>query len=46
VALALRKGKVRLHGWVYDIESGKIIALTEGGKSFISLSDNPETCFE
>ncbi len=46
VALALRKGKVRLHGWVYDIESGKIMALTEGGKSFISLSDNPETCFE
>ncbi|MBA2815023.1 carbonic anhydrase [Candidatus Pantoea persica] len=46
VALALRKGKVRLHGWVYYIESGKIIALTEGGESFISLSDNPDTCFE
>jgi hypothetical protein len=40
------KGKLRLHGWVYDIESGGIIALTKGGESFISLSENPETCFE
>jgi len=46
VAVALRKGKVRLHGWVYDIESGGIIALTKGGERFISLSENPETCFE
>ncbi|MCE0488666.1 carbonic anhydrase [Pantoea sp. Mb-10] len=46
VSVALRKGKLRLHGWVYDIESGKIMALTKGGESFISLSDNPETCFE
>lgn len=46
VAVALRKGALRLHGWVYDIESGLIIALTEGGKQFISLADNPETCFE
>lgn len=46
VAVALRKGALRLHGWVYDIESGQIIALTEGGKQFISLADNPDTCFE
>lgn len=46
VALALRKGKVRLHGWVYDIESGKIIALSKGTEEFISLSENPDTCFE
>ena len=46
VSVALRKGKLRLHGWVYDIESGGIIALTKGGESFISLSENPETCFE
>lgn len=46
VAVALRKGTVRLHGWVYDIESGQILALTKGGDTFISLSENPDTCFE
>ena len=46
VSVALRKGKLRLHGWVYDIETGKINALTKGGAEFICLSDNPETCFE
>ncbi|AWP33490.1 carbonic anhydrase [Pantoea eucalypti] len=46
VSVALRNGKLRLHGWVYDIESGTIMALTQGGKQFITLSDNPDTCFE
>ena len=40
VAVALAKGEVTLHGWVYDIESGSIEAYD--GKTFISLSDNPE----
>ncbi|ARF49506.1 MULTISPECIES: carbonic anhydrase [Pantoea] len=46
VSVGLRQGKLRLHGWVYDIESGTILALTPGGKEFISLADNPETFFE
>ena len=31
VAAAMAKGKLRLHGWVYDIESGGIRALDAGG---------------
>src|SRR5260370_33717793 len=27
IALALTQGKLRLHGWVYDIETGQIDAL-------------------
>ncbi|WP_017346974.1 carbonic anhydrase [Pantoea sp. A4] len=46
VSVALRKGKLRLHGWVYDIESGEIKALAPGGQDFVSLSENPDTCYE
>lgn len=46
VAVALRNNQIRLHGWVYDIESGEIQALNEGGKKFVSLADNPGTCYE
>ncbi|MBR7358196.1 carbonic anhydrase, partial [Klebsiella pneumoniae] len=35
-----------LHGWVYDIESGKILALDKNTKTFVSLSENPEVFFE
>ncbi len=28
VRLALEEGRIALHGWVYDIESGSIAALT------------------
>ncbi|WP_034455559.1 carbonic anhydrase [Buttiauxella noackiae] len=41
VALALAKGNITLHGWVYDIESGCIEAFDSKGGKFISLSDNP-----
>jgi carbonic anhydrase len=42
VALALAKGEMNLHGWVYDIESGSIEAFDSKSNAFISLSDNPE----
>lgn len=41
VALALAKGNITLHGWVYDIESGCIEAFDSRCGKFISLSDNP-----
>lgn len=41
VALALAKGNITLHGWVYDIESGCIEAFDSKSGKFISLSDNP-----
>ena len=46
VAVGLRDGAIRLHGWVYDIESGAIRALEKGTKQFVSLADNPEVFFE
>ncbi|MDU6451734.1 MAG: carbonic anhydrase [Enterobacter hormaechei] len=46
VAVGLRNNAIRLHGWVYDIESGKILALDKNTKSFVSLSENPEVFFE
>ncbi|WP_454914343.1 carbonic anhydrase [Variovorax gossypii] len=41
VALALAQGKLTLHGWVYDIESGSIVALAPSGNSFVPLEDHP-----
>jgi len=46
VAVGLRDGAIRLHGWVYDIESGAIRTLDKGTKRFVSLADNPEVFFE
>lgn len=41
VALALAQGRLTLHGWVYDIESGSIDALDVTTNSFISLAEHP-----
>ena len=46
VAVGLRNNALRLHGWVYDIESGEIRALDKATKTFVSLSENPEVFFE
>ena len=46
VAVGLRNNAIRLHGWVYDIESGEIRALDKETKTFVSLSDNPGVYFE
>jgi len=41
VRLALEEGRVALHGWVYDIESGRIDAFDGSTGKFVSLADNP-----
>ena len=44
VALALAQGRLNLHGWVYDIETGSIEALDGNTHRFVSLADNQQTC--
>ncbi|MEB0045561.1 MULTISPECIES: carbonic anhydrase [unclassified Pseudomonas] len=44
VRLAQEKGLLNLHGWVYDIESGSIVALDADSRRFLSLSEHPTTC--
>ncbi|MFP7607486.1 carbonic anhydrase [Serratia quinivorans] len=41
VALALEQGRLKLHGWVYDIASGGIEALDGETRRFIPLATNP-----
>jgi len=43
VALGLSKGALTLHGWVYDIETGSIVALDGTTNEFLSLADFPQT---
>jgi len=43
VALALEQGRMNLHGWVYDIEMGRIDALDGETRRFVPLSDSPTT---
>ncbi|WP_288129704.1 carbonic anhydrase [Microbulbifer sp.] len=42
VRLALDEGRVTLHGWIYDIESGRIDAFDGSTGDFVSLADNPQ----
>ncbi|HLY91532.1 MAG TPA: carbonic anhydrase [Acetobacteraceae bacterium] len=42
VALALAQGKLTLHGWVYDIESGAIDAIDGSTGRFVPLTENPD----
>ncbi|WP_338558354.1 carbonic anhydrase [Erwinia sp. E_sp_B04_7] len=46
VAVGLRNNALRLHGWVYDIESGVIRAWDKDTKTFVTLSENPGVHFE
>ena len=41
VALALEQGRMNLHGWVYDIESGGIDALDGATRRFVPLAESP-----
>ena len=41
VALGLEQGRLRLHGWVYDIETGAIDALDSRSGHFVSLLGQP-----
>ncbi|WP_054179502.1 carbonic anhydrase [Trabulsiella odontotermitis] len=43
VRLALEEGRIALHGWVYDIESGEIAAYDGVTRQFVSLAENPAT---
>jgi carbonic anhydrase len=43
VALALAEGRLTLHGWVYDIETGSIDALDGETSRFVSLAEYPNT---
>ena len=36
VATRLRSGDLRLHGWVYSIESGEVWAYDSAQKKFVS----------
>lgn len=39
VAAKLATGQVELHGWVYDIELGKILCYDEKQKAFVDMED-------
>ncbi|HLZ67124.1 MAG TPA: carbonic anhydrase [Aliidongia sp.] len=41
VALALKQGRLNLHGWVFDIESGQIEALDGTRQKFEPLATHP-----
>jgi carbonic anhydrase len=42
VALALAQGRLTLHGWIYDIESGSIDALDGATRRFLPLQSHPD----
>ncbi|MEM5432161.1 carbonic anhydrase [Cupriavidus oxalaticus] len=42
VALALEQGRLNLHGWVYDIETGAIDALDGATNTFVSIAAHPD----
>ncbi|MEO9383672.1 carbonic anhydrase [Chromobacterium phragmitis] len=42
VALALQQERLRLHGWIYDIASGDILALDQQRRRFVPLRDCPQ----
>ena len=42
VALALAQKRLRLHGWVYDIETGQVEALDGATGDFVPLSEHPD----
>ncbi|WP_224991543.1 carbonic anhydrase [Acinetobacter pittii] len=41
IRLALEEGRLSLHGWVYDIETGEISAFDGTTKKFVSLAKHP-----
>jgi carbonic anhydrase len=42
VALALEQGRLSLHGWVYDIETGAVEALDGNTNHFVPLDAHPD----
>lgn len=43
VRLALEQGRLNLHGWVYDIETGTVDALDGATRRFVPLARHPHT---
>jgi len=39
VAVALSQGELRLHAWVYEIESGEVFAYDDGAEQFLPLGE-------
>ncbi len=39
VALALAEGKLKLHGWVYDIATGEVYAYDDSAEQFVPLGE-------
>lgn len=44
VRLALEEGRLALHGWVYDIESGHIETYDGTRRTFVPLAEHTEVC--
>lgn len=44
VALGIANGVLKLHGWVYDIESGSILTLNGDSREFVPLAEHPDVC--
>ena len=44
VRLALDQGRLSLHGWVYDIETGSIDTLDGTTNRFVPLAKHPQVC--
>lgn len=44
VRLALEEGRLALHGWVYDIESGHIETYDGTCRTFVPLAEHTEVC--
>jgi carbonic anhydrase len=42
VAVGLANKTLRLHGWIFDIESGAMLALDGPTGKFLPLADNPD----
>ncbi|MEO7651021.1 MAG: carbonic anhydrase, partial [Bryobacteraceae bacterium] len=43
VAARLRKGTLKVHGWMYDIEMGQVSTYSESEKRFVPLSQMHQT---
>ena len=39
VAAGVAAGRIRLHGWIYDIEHGEVLAYDAEKDAFVALSE-------
>ena len=43
VAVALAEGKIKLHAWVYEFETGNVFAFDETAEQFLPLGEDRST---